>query len=298
MIAPPLDAQRPTRGIRARARAQSAQARPLAPALAARATCSCTPARHSSSSRLDSGQFCVQPCCALRKRCESARPEHWDRHTTGAPTATYAARHGATPGRTNVFPAACGSQPHRAAERLRVPPRARPAANSCRLAGGSPCRAGVLRWRTTRVAARPPRGELASRHEPRSRQPTPSRPSDAALPPPFLSLEVMIIGQPQGQLYGVRLGQAQQPALCRREPCSQHETRKGNRVKRSTLPCGMTPTALAERPIASVEGQRRGGQRDGQTPITQWPTRRACGACQQVKVRALVSAAKSADEAV
>ena len=41
-----------------------------------------------------------------------------------------------------------------------------------------------------------------------------------------------------------------------------------------------------------------GGQRDGQTPITLWPTRRACGACQQVEARALVSAAKSADEGV
>ena len=37
---------------------------------------------------------------------------------------------------------------------------------------------------------------------------------------------------------------------------------------------------------------------DEKTPITLWPTRRACVACQQVKVRALVSAAKSADEAV
>jgi hypothetical protein len=36
------------------------------------------------------------------------------------------------------------------------------------------------------------------------------------------------------------------------------------------------------------------GQSDGQSPITLWPTRRACGACQQEEVRALVSAAKSA----
>ena len=96
----------------------------------------------------------VARCKALRKCTTRALrpPHHW------SPTATYAARHGATPGRTNVFPAACSSQPHRAARRPRAPPRARPAASSCRLAGGSPCRAGVLRWRTTRVAARPPRG--------------------------------------------------------------------------------------------------------------------------------------------
>ena len=165
-------------GIGERAQAASARSRPLPVALAARTTGRCTPACHSSSSRLGSGQFCVQPCCAL----QSAAKVHDQSTGTASPLEPHGnvrCQAGATPGRTNVFPAACSSQPHRAAKRLRVPPRARPAANSCRLAGGSPCRAGVLRWRTTRVAARTPRGAcyrraatLAATH--------PKRPSDAA----------------------------------------------------------------------------------------------------------------------
>jgi hypothetical protein len=229
-------------GIGERAQAASARSRPLPVALAARTTGRCTPACHSSSSRLGSGQFCVQPCCAL----QSAAKVH--DQSTGTATPLEPPPQRTLPG-TGLHPGARTCSPPLAAASRTEPPnasecrRARAPRESCRLAGGSPCRAGLLRWRTTRVAARPPRGELASRHEPRSRQPTPSRPSDAALPPPFLSLKVMIIGQPQGQLYGVRLGQAQQPALCRREPCSQHETRKGNRIKRRTLPCGMVATA-------------------------------------------------------
>ncbi len=159
MVAPPLDDQRPTRGIRACARAQSAQARPLAPALAARATCSCTPACHSSSSRLGSGQFCVQPCRALRKRCESTRPEHWDRLTTGSPRQrTLLGTRLHSGARTCSPPLAAASRtelpdaPER--RRARAPPRLVLAGRA--LVGGPPCRAGGLRWRTTRVAARPP----------------------------------------------------------------------------------------------------------------------------------------------
>ena len=159
MVAPPLDAKRPTRGIRARAQAASAQGRPLDAALAARTTGRCTPAAlhvcHLSLCRQSSAPSRARPCRALRKCTTRALgpPPH------RSPAATYAARHEAALGRTNSFPAPCSCQAYRAARRLRTP-RARPAASSCRLVGGSPCRAGVLRWRTTRVAARPPRGGL------------------------------------------------------------------------------------------------------------------------------------------
>ena len=184
----------------------------------------------------------VARCKALRKCTTRALGprHHW------SPTATYAARHGAALGRTNVFPAACSSQPHRAAKRLRVPPRARPAASSCRLAGGSPCRAGVLRWLTTRVAARPPRGgSLAGTSHARGNPPQASLlcrtcRRRARSPKPFF----LIIGQPQGQRLTDSDGQALQPALCRREPCSQHETQEGKRAKRRTLPCGKVASAV------------------------------------------------------
>jgi hypothetical protein len=122
----------------------------------------------------------------------------------------------------------------------------------------------------------------------------------------------MIIGQPEEWQRSGRArsdsDKQQQPALCRREPCSQHETHEGMRVKRRTLTCGMVARRLADSLIAPDPLKGRGAEdarraearraRDGQTPITLWPTRRACGACQQVEVRALVSAAKSANEAV
>jgi len=190
---------------------------------------------------------------------------------------------------TPPLAAASRTEPPDASERRARAPRVLAAWPAAR-----PCRARVLRWRATRVGARPPRGGLASRHEPRlqqpaapsrqtppsaaaraprreflplgrrlalsrgraalacdsssgaptpgglasrhgplSRQPTPSRPSAAApaaaarlgpLPPGSASLRVMIIGQPEGQRQraqrarALRLGQAQQPALFRREP--------------------------------------------------------------------------------
>ena len=183
----------------------------------------------------------VARCKALRKCTTRALGprHHW------SPTATYAARHGAALGRTNVFPAACSSQPHRAARRPRAPPRARPR-EFLPLGRRPPCRAGVLRWRTTRVAARPPRGSsLAGTSHARGNPPQASllcRRRRARSPKPFF-LIFLIIGQPQGQRLTDSDGQALQPALCRREPCSQHETHKGNRVKRRTLPCGMVATA-------------------------------------------------------
>jgi hypothetical protein len=180
---PPLDAQRPTRRIRARTRVQSAQARPLDAALC----CSRHLQLHftccHSLCRLPSGLFCVQPCRALRKCGESARPEHWSCHTTGAPrerTLTGKRLHLREHKRARCHPrppAAPSRQTPPNSRRARAP-RVLAAWPAARLVARACC-ACVLRWRATRVAARPPRGALLPqrRHEPRSRQPIHSRPS-------------------------------------------------------------------------------------------------------------------------
>jgi hypothetical protein len=100
---------------------------------------------------------CATRCCAVSSergpvaRCESAAKVH--DQSTGAATplephgnGTSAVRHEArTRARERAHPTPCSRQPHRAARRL----------SSCRLAGGSPCRAGALRRRAPNVTARP-----------------------------------------------------------------------------------------------------------------------------------------------
>ena len=93
----------------------------------------------------------------VRRKCTTRAlepPHHW------IPTGTYAAGHEAALGCTDVFPAACSSQPHRAARRPRAPPRARPAATCC-------CRPSLGR----RLALS--RGRAALAHNSISGAPTP-----------------------------------------------------------------------------------------------------------------------------
>ena len=177
MVAPPLDAKRPTRGIRARAQAASAQARPLDAALC----CSRHLPLHST---------CATRRCAVRvaprpERGPVARESAAKVHDQSTGAATPLEPHGnvrcqargSTSESTHVLAATPGRLPHRANAAARVLreffawPAARLVARAC-------C-ACVLRWRATRVAARPPRGALLPqrRHEPRSWQPTHSRPS-------------------------------------------------------------------------------------------------------------------------
>ena len=169
-------------GIGERAQAASARSRPLPVALAARTTGRCTPACHSSSSRLGSGQFCVQPCCALQSAAKV--------HDQSTGTATPLEPHG------NVRCQARGCT--RAHER--VPRRLQqPAAPSCQTPPSAAARApprilaawpapalsrgrAALAYNSSSGAPTP--GGLASRHEPRSRQPTPSAPPMPHLPPP------------------------------------------------------------------------------------------------------------------
>jgi hypothetical protein len=196
----------------------------LAPLAAALHLC------HSSLCRQSSGLFCVQPCCALRKCGESARPEHRSCHTTGAPTETYAARHAALGG-TNVYPAACSSQPHRAANaserrRAHAPPRVLAAWPAARLVARACC--------ATRVATRPPRGRLLA-----GTSHAPGNPPQAVPPQQTCrrrasdswkrDIRVMIIVQTEGQLQRACSYSAKRS---RRVPCWQHETHEGKRAKR------------------------------------------------------------------
>ena len=86
---------------------------------------------HSSLCRQSSAPSRARPCRALRKCGESARPEHWSRHTTGA------TRERTLPGtRLHLREhkrARCQPRPPAAPSR-QTPPnsrRARPAASSC-----------------------------------------------------------------------------------------------------------------------------------------------------------------------
>jgi len=145
---------------------------------------------HSSLCRQSSAPSRARPCRALRKvrrKCgESARPEHWRRHPTGAP------QQRTLPG-TRIHlrehkRARCHPRPsaHRAARHLRTPPRACSASSSLgrrpALSRGACC-ACVLRWRATRVAARPPRGGLLPQRRDAA-PPTGPQPSLPGVPAP------------------------------------------------------------------------------------------------------------------
>ena len=165
----------------------------LAPLAAALHVC------HSSLCRQSSAPSRARPCRALRKCDESAAKVH--DQSTGAVTppephsnVRFQAR-GSTSESTSVLAATPGRLPHRAARRLRTA-----TARVLREFFAWPAARAVLRGRAALAcdssSGAPTPGGLASRHEPRSREPTPSPPMPHRPSGPFLSLKVMIIGQP------------------------------------------------------------------------------------------------------
>ena len=96
---------------------------------------------HSSLCRQSSAPSRAQPCRALRKCGETARPEHWSCHTTGAP------RERTLPGtRLHLREharARCHPRPPAAPSRQTTLNAAARVLRELSLAGGPPCRAGV-----------------------------------------------------------------------------------------------------------------------------------------------------------
>jgi hypothetical protein len=172
VIAPPLDAKRPTRDQSTCPNCERSS-QTFAPALAARATCRCTPACSTCATRRCAVRVAPRQSAALSraaKRGESARPEHGSCHTTGAP------RERTLPGvRLHLREhkrARCHPRPPAAPSR-QTPPNSR-RARAPRVLAAWPARAALA---CDSSSGAPTSGGLASRHEPRTRQPTLGRPS-------------------------------------------------------------------------------------------------------------------------
>jgi hypothetical protein len=155
----------------------------LAPLAAALHVCHSSLSRVRVALRLERG---------LSRACESARPEVQSRPREAHGNVRCKA--------LGTHPSARTCSPRRLqqpAAPSRTPPNAARAPREFLPLG----RRG-LRWRATRVAARPPQGGLLAGTRPRSRQPPkPSLRSRCHHHGPFLA-RVMIIGQPQGQRVG------------------------------------------------------------------------------------------------